>query len=432
MRLATIKHAIRADLNSGTERGRLIRSAGATAALKIGATLLAFGASLLYARVLGPHDYGLYAYVMAWVAILAIPTGLGLPQYLVREGAKAPESLRWLRHWGDQRVLVTGIAVGGLMAGAAFLPAAADAKWLFVVAAPLPLLNNLRAIRGALLQACGRIAHSQWPTLLLSPALVLIVLATVWIWQGDLQPLVLVLATTATALVSLFINGRQLGRTVLNHRDRPVQARTRAALPFMWLGMLYLLNNKTDLIMLGSLSGAHNAGIYAVAARAALLVVLLRVAVHMVVAPQIARLHQESSQILLQRLVTGAARRILVLSTPVAIALIVAARPLLANLYGAEYADGAMALRILASAQLITVAAGPMDLLLNMTGHEKSSALSAGVSAALNLILNAALIPLYGVNGAAMATGISIAVCNLLLWHQIRRHLKLRPTSFGI
>lgn len=37
---------LRADLSPASERGRMVRSAGATAALKVGATLLAFGASL--------------------------------------------------------------------------------------------------------------------------------------------------------------------------------------------------------------------------------------------------------------------------------------------------------------------------------------------------------------------------------------------------
>lgn len=101
MRPRQLLHTLRADLKPDTERGRLVRSTGVTAGLKIGSTLIAFGASLVYARALEPHGYGLYAYVIAWTALLTIPAGLGFPAYLVREGAKAPASLRWLLAWAD-------------------------------------------------------------------------------------------------------------------------------------------------------------------------------------------------------------------------------------------------------------------------------------------------------------------------------------------
>src|SRR5690625_1475316 len=100
---------LRADLSPHSERGRLVRSAGLTAVFKVVANLIAFGASLIYARALGPHGYGLYAYVIAWAMIASIPVAMGLPGYLVREGAKAPASVRWMRRWADKRVLLTGL-----------------------------------------------------------------------------------------------------------------------------------------------------------------------------------------------------------------------------------------------------------------------------------------------------------------------------------
>ncbi|MGH7058476.1 MAG: oligosaccharide flippase family protein, partial [Acetobacteraceae bacterium] len=190
--LRGLRDTLSADLRAGTERGKLVRSAGVTAALKLGAVLLAFGASLIYARALKPHGYGLYAYVIAWTALFTVPAGLGFSSYLIREGAKAPQSLRWLRRWADKRVLVSGIASGILLACAVFLPEAADARWLFVIAAPLPLLNNLSAVRRALLQARGWVARGQWPVLILGPALMLAAIAALWLLQGRLYPLDLV------------------------------------------------------------------------------------------------------------------------------------------------------------------------------------------------------------------------------------------------
>lgn len=438
MRLRGLRNVIRSDLDTATERGRLVRTAGMTAGLKIGATVLAFGASLLYARALGPHDYGLYAYVLAWVAVLTVPVGLGLPEYLVREGAQSSKNLLQLCRWSDRWVLATGLVAALIMALAFFLPEAAGSRWLFIIAAPLPLLNNLGSIRAAVLQAVGRITHSQWPILILAPATMLAAMVSLWFWNRTLESYELIAAMVGAAALSLFVNEFQFRRAApvtLTTRLPAIphaRMRLRSALPFMWLGGLYLINSRIDLIMLGTLKGAHEAGVYAVTARAAVLVAFFLGVSNMVIAPRIALLHQQGNQVALQRLLDESTKRVMILSIPIALLFIFSAKPLLAYLYGADYVTGAAALQILAGAQLAHVAAGPTGTILNMTGHERLSALGIGLSIVLNFILNAVLIPLYGIEGAAIATGVSLVAWNTLFWYWIRRRLGLHSNGFRI
>ncbi|WP_232210464.1 flippase [Nitrococcus mobilis] len=429
MRPQQLIQGIRADLRRDTERGRLVRSAAMTAALKIGATLLAFTASLLYARALGPHDYGLYAYVIAWTAVLGIPASLGLPAYLIREGARRPESLKWLLHWANRRVIGAGLLAAAALASAVFIPAAAGARWLFVIAAPLPLLGNLAAIRVSLLRVQGAFFHSQWPQLLLAPASMLAVLLALWFWQGRLTATDLTVVMTLSALAPLVINELQLHRIRgFSSKVAPTATTLRQALPFMWLGMLYLVNSRVDLIMLGALQGAQASGVYSVATRAADLVTFFLIAANTVIVPRIAHLYQQGEHAKLQRLISGAVSRVFLLTLPVALVFAVFARPLIEFLYGPAYAPGAIALQILALAQLFNVFAGPTGNILNMTGHERLSMTGVGISVAVNVTLNALLIPRFGVEGAAIATGASLAAWNILLWYWIRNRLGLRPS----
>jgi O-antigen/teichoic acid export membrane protein len=431
MRLQHLIDILRADLRSDTERGKLVHSAGIMATQKICATLLVFAASLVYARALGPHGYGLYAYVIAWCTILAIPVALGLPQYLVREGAKAPGSLPVLRRWADARILASGSIAMVLLASAAFIPHAAGARWLFVIGAPLPLLMGIGSVRGALLQARGHVARGQWPRLLLAPTLTLATFVGLWLWRGELYPIDLMVATIAATLLSLLINSLQLHRIAAeSSREHLIKIRLRDALPFIWVAGLFLLNSRIDLIMLGSLKGAYDAGVYAVASRAAELASFLMVAANMVLAPKISRLYHSGEQALLRRMVRGATRRILIASIPLALILVIAAQPLLTHLYGQQYAEGASVLQILAVAQILTVASGPLGTLLNMTGHERANTKNMIVAVALNIALNALLIPAYGTSGAAGATAISLVFSRILLWNSVRRHL--RPRSAGL
>jgi O-antigen/teichoic acid export membrane protein len=425
---------LRDDLRPDTERGRLVRSAVATAAMKVGATGIAFLASLLYARVLGPHDFGLYAYVIAWTAVLTIPASLGFPQYLVREGSKRPEQIGWLQRWADKRVLMTGVSAGLLLSAAMLLPQAAGARWLFVLAAPIPLLANMSAVRQALLQAYGWIVRSQWPQLVFAPTLALLLLAGLWLWRGTFSAADVVVATVVAALIQLAINVAQLGYAKRGHDGGGVRPRAgvRDALPFMWINAMYLVMSRIDLILLGSLKGASEAGIYAIAARAAEFVPFFLLAVNTSMGPKVSHLYHAGERATLQRLATASARRLTWITLPLALALIVLAHPVLHFFYGGRFTEGAIALQILTVAQFFTIVSGPVGIILNMTNHAHESAKAFAAGAVLNLLLNLLLIPSFGYTGAATATAISIVFCNSLRWYWVRRYLQLRPSAFGI
>lgn len=428
MSWASFLQLLRRDLDGSTIRGGLVRAAGLTVTFKVAGAGVAFLASLLYARVLGPHGYGLYAYVVACTAILAVPAGLGLGKYLVREGARHPESLLAMRAWADRRVLVTGLASGILLAAAALIPQAGEARWLFVLAAPLPLLANLAATRQSLLQAGGWIVHSQWPRLVLVPSLTLLALFAWWLWRGTLRPMDLVIATVGGGCLTLAINSLQLrNATPLTAPATPPGMRLRDAIPFMWLGGLYLLVSRTDLLMLGALRGAEEAGTYAVAMRAAEMILLVGIAANTTAAPRFSRLHDAGDQRGIERLLTSMGRRVLVLTVPLALVLVLFAEDLLSWLYGAPYAAGAMPLRILGLAQLFVVAGGSIGTLLNMTGNERSHMHAVVLALVVNVVLNLLLIPRFGASGAAAATCSSLIVCRIAMQAMVRKHLGLRP-----
>jgi O-antigen/teichoic acid export membrane protein len=240
-------------------------------------------------------------------------------------------------------------------------------------------------------------------------------------------------ATLLAASLSWFINSVQLRQTTNSVSNKfEILVQVRAALPFMWLSALYLVNNRADLIMLGSLRGAYEAGIYAVASRAGEFVTFIAVAANMVLAPQIARLHHKGDKNLLQRMLSGAILRVSLLTLPLACIFIIAAHPLLFYLYGQAYTAGTLAMQILVGAQTFGVITGPKGLVLNMAGYEKLSALGTGLSVITNIILNAILIPLYGVNGAAIATSMTMVLLSILLWLWVHQRLHLRLSVLGI
>lgn len=424
---------LRQDLRSRGERGRLTRATLILSALKIAAIALAFLTSLFCARILGPHDYGLYAFVIAWASLLAIPAGLGLPLYLIREGARFPNAVAMLRRWADTQIWLAGIPAGMLIAAGYLVPAAADARPLFLLAAPLPLLLNLTGVRRSLLQARGWIARSQWSESLLAPIFVLTSLGALWLVRGRFTTSELIALTSIAALLTFIINSALLRKAVPSSVKSGMSAGSiKAALPFMWIGGLYLLMSRTDLIMLGSMRGARDTGIYSVAARAAELLPFISYAAITAVAPRIASLHHAGETGKLQQLLSRMGSRVLLATVPLAIIMVGFAEPLLHLLYGSAYADSANLLRILAIAQLAIVVGGPLDTLLDMSGHEKHHMFAMGGAVVLNATLNFWLIPWLGATGAAYATCTSIVLARIMLFVLVRKTLSIRPTTFGL
>jgi O-antigen/teichoic acid export membrane protein len=134
----------------------------------------------------------------------------------------------------------------------------------------------------------------------------------------------------------------------------------------------------------------------------------------------------------LQRMITLAARSTLILALPAALVLILFARQILGNVFGPAYETGAACLAILCAGQLINSGAGSVGLILNMTGHERDSAFGLGIGALTNVTLNIALIPLFDIAGAALATGTSLIAWNIVLALRVHQRLGLDSTALGL
>jgi O-antigen/teichoic acid export membrane protein len=79
----------------------------------------------------------------------------------------------------------------------------------------------------------------------------------------------------------------------------------------------------------------------------------------------------------------------------------------------------------------VNTSTAPVAPLLNTTGHQDSVAWIFGGSAVMNIVLNAILIPRFGIVGAASATAISTAVYNVWFFVLARRRLKINCFLLG-
>ena len=101
--------------------------------------------------------------------------------------------------------------------------------------------------------------------------------------------------------------------------------------------------------------------------------------------------------------------------------------PALLGAFGPGFESGATALVILGAAKLFAAACGPVDVVLLMAGRSALSLLDNGLALAANILLNLALVPRYGINGAAVAWAVSLFITNALPLAQVWRRPGLHP-----
>ena len=431
--ISSLRDLIRKDLDPGSQRGRLVREAGGVFMIQTTAAVLGLVSSIVFARALGSYNYGLYSSVIAWQGLISIVASLGLGIYLLKKSSQTePENVPSMLGWADCWLLKSGsIAAVVLVIIGVILPFSKEAMPLFILAAPLPFLGRLVEVRRSALLGLERTVFSQWPPLILAPCIVLAGLA-VWAMLGFIitAEAILVLSTLSLLLV-LYVFSLRIKASYSQVKILP-DLSIRDALPFVLVSTLFLLNQKVDIIILGILRPQGEVGLYAVASKGAEIVSYILIVVNTVIGARLAARYKAGDFTGMQTLLTASTRRAFAVATMLALVLILAGAPFLDLIFGEEYTAASTALAILAFAQLLNVGAGSVGLVLNMADGEKLVALGVGAAVVLNAALNFILIPIYSINGAAIATGISLVAWNIILVLAVRRRLNLRPTVLGI
>lgn len=423
---------------------RLIRGAAGTLGLRTAATGLNFITGILLARLLGASGFGIYTYAFTWTQLLSLGATLGLDNLIVREVAIYQSKSTWdlmsgLLRWANQIVLAVsvGLALGAIgVAWGLNIQANSEQFLTFCVAMLLIPIESLRNLRLAAMRGLHKILIGLLPEWILAPLLLLVLSGFTYLLLGEgLTAVWIAVIRVFAAAITLVIGMRLLNKIMPNAAKEVApqyQVRTwlHSALPFMFMGSMYLIKSQTDLLMLGAIKGAEAVGIYFAVARGAQLIDFVTNAANTVLGPNIASLYAEGKPEQIEKILIKSSRAVCLISLPIIVGLVGFGHWYLL-LFGSEFTQGQNSLIILCAGQLVNVATGSVGLLLSMTGHERYTLISRGGSTILNVILNALLIPRWGIEGAAIATASSTILLNVENTIWVRKKLGIHCTAFG-
>ena len=180
----------------------------------------------------------------------------------------------------------------------------------------------------------------------------------------------------------------------------------KISFPMMLTSSLVFINNWTDLIMLGIFINEKDVGIYNVVNKIVNIMIIPMIAIVSIAAPKFSEFWGKEDLEGLKKFVQQISKITFLIGIFIFVFLTIFSYQILL-FFGKEFVQGETALIILLISMLFYMFFGPTHILMNMTGKEVAVQNIMLLSAVINIILNFFFIPVWGINGAAIATLIS-------------------------
>jgi O-antigen/teichoic acid export membrane protein len=195
----------------------------------------------------------------------------------------------------------------------------------------------------------------------------------------------------------------------------------KISIPLMFAQSVQFIMASTDKLMLGSMRSPEEVGIYFTAFKLSMFASVALMAVNSIAAPIFAELYGKKDFIGLKKVAHQSSKIIFLTTLPIVLVFFLFPNFLL-GLFGAEFAEGGIkAFVFLSFGKLISSLSGSVGNFLQMTGKQVIFMIVLSFGAIVNILLNFFLIPEYGINGAALASMISLSMWNLIMVYFVKR-----------
>lgn len=366
------------------------------------ARLVAFAITLYLAQVLGADRFGSIALAGAVTLYLSRVVDAGIDLGIgVREVARAPDAVDQLIAPALGLRLVLGaitIAITTAVA-LAFLPSPDGATIALYSLTLIPIAVSLRwvAVGSGWSRSVGVVRG-------VSQVLVLavVVLVVKRPEQLLLVPVIQLGGDLAGSLAIGFVVRRAGVRVRVGFEPDALMRLARRVAPYVASTILGLVVFNADLFFLRALRDAATVGYYAAAYTVVSYLVNLSAAHSVSLLPHLTRLDTDPP--VRDALYHTSSLRALALVLPIAVGGGMLAAPLLTLLFGAEYAVGAPALRILLMSVICSALRDVPVAALMSRAQEHLMLRTVMFCAVTTLVLNIVLVPRLGMVGAAIAT----------------------------
>ncbi|MGL1920611.1 MAG: polysaccharide biosynthesis C-terminal domain-containing protein [Hyphomicrobiales bacterium] len=425
-----------------SDKAKSYRKAMLAFAIRLLSAAFIYFSHVILARWLGTREFGIYTYVWTWVVILGSISTLGfsmvmvknLPSYLKHGKIGEYLGLMFLGRMFSflLAILFAGLGILGVyLWGDVATNVYAIPLVLGLVCVPLFALVD---VQEGICRANNWIYLGLIPNYLLRPIFVLLVSALFIYLYGeiDAQAVMLgcIVGAFVTAVVQLILVQKSIARAA------PKQERIYHWKPWIGLALPLLLTDSfmlvmanTDIVVLEYFMQPEDIAVYYAAVKTTLLVTFIYFAVVLASSNQFAEHFHDQEK---EKLTKAVNQSVVMTFMPSLLASvgIMAVGYWFLLAYGEDFTRGYPVIVILSLGAILRAATGPTEWMMTMMGQEKTVLWATGSAALSNIVLNIILIPVWGLEGAASATALTMAGSSIFLFTKVKKKLGI-PIKFA-
>lgn len=183
--------------------------------------------------------------------------------------------------------------------------------------------------------------------------------------------------------------------------------------PMLMTATMMFLITQTGVLMLSMFRSEAEVGYYSIAVKLATLTTFMLQAVTSMAAPKFSELFHSGKMDELFHVAKKSTKLIFFSTIPILMCFLFFGKLIIEIFYGKSFVVANLALIFLVIGQFVNSVAGSTGTFMNMTGNQKVFKNIMLVAALLNIGLNIWLIPMFGINGAAVSAMTSLCFWNI-------------------
>ncbi len=378
--------------------------------------------SILIIRTLTVDEFGQFSLIFGVLGMLSIITDMGLGRVAVSMLQEQRTDTAWVA--GAYILLRTLLGVLGYVLAVGFVALGnygASSLLAAAIGALTVVFGTASNAYSVIFQVKEKMQLPPLSTAIGAGAQMLAVL--VLIRGGDAGLVLFMVPAVLASLLELVIRAVGAHRlTAIRYRfDLPLWWRLlREAVPISIGNAMSTLYYRVDVIMLGQLSTMAAVATYSVAYKFVDIVNMIPWAASTAALPVLVR-HWPDRREDFSRVALQICRLLAATGGLIASGFFVLADDVVPLLYGSEYADSALAAKVLVGSQCLAFAVAAALLILIATGSHRRFPLIATMGLILNVGINLVVIPRFSYMGAAWATVVTDTVMGVAMWWEVRR-----------
>lgn len=402
-----------------------------------------FITQILLARWMGAKEIGIYVYAFSLCNLLAIVAGLGLSSSAIRFFGKGLAdkdygSIVGFARIGMQIVLFSGLCIAILsqvviyQTDGIISPQYIKALTFALASIPVMCLINWQSTVAQCLQW---FPAAFIPTNVSRPLLLIAAIVIAHYLGQKLNAANVVLMHLVIMLIvwlgSAFYMKKRLAKRFSDVAPRyQILLWLRTGFPLLFVALFTNFFLDFNIAIVGFYLNAEQLAIFNAGFRVAVLIAFSTQAVDAILLPRFSKLYAAQNTVKLRRLIAITTQLKFWSSLCGFFIFYWLGKDILAY-FGKEFVAGYDALVLLALAQVIRAAAGPLSQMLSLTGHHAYCLSVSLLSAFLMLILNYLLIDRFGLEGAAITVVLVISLEAILLSIASIKRLDINASIFA-